>query len=510
MIVRQFLSWVRTAPAGERAEATRALARAYLISDLSEDDRIAAEGALLMLLDDASSGVRRAMADVFARSADAPPAIVHALASDEPAVAAPILEHSPLVLDADLVDIVATAQTELQSAIARREMLCAPVCAAIAEVGSAQACLDMLRNPDAEIAAFSLDRLAERHGHLAPIREVLVSRNDLPAPTRLVLAEKLSGELSQFAGHWLDDKRAERLRADMRERACINVAASASGADLAALVVHLRENGRLTAGLILRGLLSGNRSLFEHAMSDLAGMPVSRVSSLLSDRRGSAIGALMSRAGLPASTFPAFREAVAAMDEVGSGDGAEGVARLRRRMVDRVLARCMASGDQAAEPLLLLLRRFATEAAREEARLFCDELVAEQDGIIALDDNAIALHASLAEDEIQQDDIVYQDEAPLQDEVLIQDEALLQDESFEQNLQDDTSAELHEGWQRELLEKLQSSLQDNVPVRDDLQDDLQDDLRGGLEGELLDAAGKSQASHQGPSQDRPRRGRLAA
>ena len=32
-------------------------------------------------------------------------------------------------------------------------------------------------------------------------------------------------------------------------------------------------------------------------------------------------------------------------------------------------------GDLA--PLLTLLRRFATEAAREEARLFCDELVAE-------------------------------------------------------------------------------------------------------------------------------------
>jgi hypothetical protein len=34
-----------------------------------------------------------------------------------------------------------------------------------------------------------------------------------------------------------------------------------------------------------------------------------------------------------------------------------------------------ALGDVA--PLLTLLRRFATEAAREEARLFCDELVAE-------------------------------------------------------------------------------------------------------------------------------------
>ena len=29
------------------------------------------------------------------------------------------------------------------------------------------------------------------------------------------------------------------------------------------------------------------------------------------------------------------------------------------------------------EPLLTLLRRYAAEAAREEARLFCDELVAD-------------------------------------------------------------------------------------------------------------------------------------
>ena len=33
---------------------------------------------------------------------------------------------------------------------------------------------------------------------------------------------------------------------------------------------------------------------------------------------------------------------------------------------------------QAAEPLLIPLPRFATESAREEARMFCDELMAEE------------------------------------------------------------------------------------------------------------------------------------
>lgn len=97
MIVRQFLSWVRTAPAGERAEATRALARAWLLSDLSDEDRGAAEGALLMLLDDPSPLVRQAMAEVFARSADAPAAIVQALATDQPSVAVIILDRKSVV-----------------------------------------------------------------------------------------------------------------------------------------------------------------------------------------------------------------------------------------------------------------------------------------------------------------------------------------------------------------------------------------------------------------------------
>ena len=120
MIVRQFIGWIRTAPAGERAEATRCLARAWLISDLSADDRAAAEGALLMLLDDPSPLVRQAMAEVFARSVEAPAAIVQALSLDQPSVSLPVLEYSPLLIDADLVDIVATPNEAIQCAIARR------------------------------------------------------------------------------------------------------------------------------------------------------------------------------------------------------------------------------------------------------------------------------------------------------------------------------------------------------------------------------------------------------
>jgi uncharacterized protein (DUF2336 family) len=166
MIVRHFLQWVRTAPAGERAEATSALARAYLYSDLSADDQAAAEGAMLMLLDDPSPLVRRALSDALAASPSAPPTIVLALAADQPEIAAPVLALSPLFVDADLVDAVATGTAAVQSAVASR----AALPCAIAEVGAPEACLVLVENFGADIAPFSIDRIVERHGHLAAMR----------------------------------------------------------------------------------------------------------------------------------------------------------------------------------------------------------------------------------------------------------------------------------------------------------------------------------------------------
>ncbi len=390
MIVRQFISWIRTAPAGERAEATRALARAWLISDLTEEDRTAAEGALLMLLDDASPLVRQAMAEVFARSTDAPAAIVQALSLDQPSVALPVLQHSPLLIDADLVDIVATGNCEMQCAVARRVNLPASVCAAIAEVGSAAAALELIENAYAELASFSWDRIVERHGHLAAIRESMLVLVDLPAATRVALVAKLSDTLAQFvvARNWLSADRAGRIAGEARDRSTVNIAARSRGEDMGGLVRHLRATGQLTAGLILRALLSGNLELFDSALAELSDLPQARVSALLHDRGGAGLQALLTRAGLPESTFAAFRVAFEVSHEIGYVDSAGGEARLRRRMVERVLTHCE-TDRHAAEPLLILLRRFATESAREEARMFCDELVADE-GIALVQHELIA------------------------------------------------------------------------------------------------------------------------
>ena len=289
MIVRDFLQWIRTAPASDRAEATSALARAYLYSDLSPDDLGAAEGAMLMLLDDASPLVRRALADALAASPDAPPAIVLALAADQPQIAAPVLRAvaalrrcRPGRCGGDRRARRSRPRSPAAPALPRS------VAAAIAEVGTAEACLVLVENCDADIAPFSLDRIVERFGHLAAIREALLARDDIPAADPADAGRQAVGDAGRLRRRRANGStrimpgasraRPARRRPSTHRRGC------AGDAKCGPLIRHLRVSGQLTAGLILRALLSGNVVLFEEALAELAGMPVARVSGLVHDR----------------------------------------------------------------------------------------------------------------------------------------------------------------------------------------------------------------------------------
>src|SRR6516225_5493156 len=356
MVVRDFLRWLESAPAIDRAEAAGALARGYICCDFEADaDELAAvEGLMLRLLDDPSPLVRRALADALAASPLAPPTAIMALTADQSQIAAPVYALSPLLIDADLIDAVASGGDAIQAAIACRAELPSAVAAALAELGSAEACFILVENDGAEIAPASIHRIAERFGEVATIREALLARDDMPAATRQSLVTKLSEEIAGFViGRSLLE--SDRAQAELRP-----------------LIRHLCASGQLTVGLILRALLSGNLVFFEEALAELSGMPVRRVSHLVHDRFSSGVQALLEKARLPPPTHRAFKAAIAAMQDDLVGDGA---ARLQRRMIERVLTAlrgCRCRRNRAAG---YLLRRFATEAAREEARLFCEELV---------------------------------------------------------------------------------------------------------------------------------------
>jgi uncharacterized protein (DUF2336 family) len=205
----------------------------------------------------------------------------------------------------------------------------------------------------------------------------MFARTDLPMTARHVLMGMLSSLLADFVvdREWLTRSRADQVVRGARDRGTVTIAALGPDRDTRPLVRHLRMSGQLTAGLVLRAILSGHIAMFEEVLAELSGLPLARVQALVHGRGAAGFRAVYEKAGMPPSVFPAFREAVAALHEA-QDDAAS--CRLKRQVVERVLLQCEHADVGDVEPLLILLRRYAAEAAREDARAYCEEIVADE------------------------------------------------------------------------------------------------------------------------------------
>lgn len=368
MIIREFLAWTQHASASRRAEATAALAKAYLYGDLSADEAWEAKTALLALLDDPSPLVRRAMAETCAPSARTPRPLVVALACDVAEVAGPVLARSPVLTDADLVDAAALGCEAMRAVIARRHHLSHAVSGALAEVGALDTLIALADNPTARITAGRLLRMVERHGGAARLREALLARADLPPEVRHAIGLALARTLSAFVTGcgWLGPERCERMSRETGERVALEICEGSGAAAVARLVRHLRATRQLNAGLILRAVLSGRSEFALAAFADLAGLDHAAAARAMREPEG--VADLHRRAGLPEALLPAMRAALSAWQEAVSGATTSRGAGLSRTMIERAITACEAMPAPEMRAVTALLTRYETEAARDEAR----------------------------------------------------------------------------------------------------------------------------------------------
>ena len=369
MILNHFRAWALTASPAGRAEGARALARAYLFSNLDDDKRRDALRVLTGFLDDPSPLVRRALAEVFADEARAPHHIILGLADDQAAIAAIVLHRSPLLSDAELIDCAIAAESAAQVAIASRPSLSRRVAAALAQAGSAEALTVLARNPGAALDAASLTCMIARHGGEAELREALLARPDLPAGAHVDLVTATTAALAAFVGerNWMSTERMKRVTHETRDKAAIVIVEAGRGGTMGDLVAHLRRTGQLTVGFALRAILSGKIDLFEATLAELADAPSQRVAGIVARCGSTGFASLYRKAGLPMDLLPAFRIALRASREDDPKPVRGGA--LSSALVDRVLTACAAINSGDLDQLLVLLRRFESEAAREDARL---------------------------------------------------------------------------------------------------------------------------------------------
>ncbi len=368
MIVQAFLRWVETAKAGERAKAANALGRAFLTSNMAADERRAARVAMTYLLDDPSPQVRLALADAIADSPAAPRGVVVSLAADQPEIACTVILRSPVLGDADLVDLAGRGNGCTRALIASRPQLSRGVAAALAEIGDVEEVLILLENRQASISRFSLKRIAERHGRDCDVRSLLLERDDLSADARDLLVHFVTEALSSFSlvQAAVGVRRIENIAREANAAATIFIAGSVRSDDVPALVEHLRQTGRLTPAFLMHALCAGRTDFFAAAIVTLSGLEERRVRAILATGRHHALRALLESAGLGRDISDLFCETVLLWrkaTQTASGSEMESIS-------GRLLERHRKSGtlSAAAGALLEMVEKLRMADERRMAR----------------------------------------------------------------------------------------------------------------------------------------------
>lgn len=373
MIIKAFLRWTETATASDRAKAARALAKAFLRSPPTDAQHRAAVHAMIHLLDDPSALVREALAEVLASSSMAPRAVILALSEDQPDVACHVLTFSPVLTDADLVDLCGRGSAMTRGLIAARPNLSRTVAAAIAEVGDLGEVLILLDNPSAHVSRYSLRRLAERFGREASVRNLLLAHEALPAEARDLLIGHVSAILAQsdLVRSTMSPSRIAHVTREASDLAALTLAATTAGEDLPLLVEHLARAQRLTPAFLMHALCSGRIEFFAAAMTYLTGLEERRVRSLMATARHHAVRALYESAGLDRDICTVFAEATLLWRDLSHRSGKQGDDSICAALIQKFQRN--PHRQTAIDDLLDLVESLQHGEERQMARSFASE-----------------------------------------------------------------------------------------------------------------------------------------
>ncbi len=355
---------VKGESAEDRALAVRKICQRIDTPDLTEQEREAANAIIAMVAQDAATLVRRSLAVTLRRSHHLPREIAMKLAMDIESIAVPVIAGSPVFTEEELVDIVRNQPAAKQAAVAARETVTKPVINALIDYADESVMGIAAANDGAEFDLETYERTINRFAHSQTVMDSFVSRAALP----IEITEKIIARVSDDAlqrlvrRHALPPQIAVDMAEEARERATVDLVDQAGVApDMPRFVAQLQTSGRLTPSIILRALMRGHMSFFEHAVAILAGVPHSKAWLLVHDAGPLGLKAIFERTGLPPRLLPAIRAAIETYHSIEMGSGEEGRIIFRRRLVERSLTQFQSVPEEDLEYILARLDQDESE-----------------------------------------------------------------------------------------------------------------------------------------------------
>ena len=308
---------------GVRTELAHKIGRLVPELDPKENQRLAEMviEILEVLARDELPRVRAIIAEELKNADNVPKSLIMQLAGDlEDIVAAPILEYSPLLNQADLLELLARGmRTRRVIALAKRRNLDEAVADALVAKNDLHAIGALVENKSAKISVKAFDIIAEKAEMNKDWHNAMVYRDDLPVRTILRIATFVSAALMEalISRNRQSKDVVEGLRKAVRERiergdvpglekvlnAVPEEAAMPAeverpaGDPVVARVKRDREQGLLTEAHLSRALEKKELEYVKASLAELSGLPSKTINQMLGTKAAKATLAIAWKCG---------------------------------------------------------------------------------------------------------------------------------------------------------------------------------------------------------------------
>lgn len=297
---QQFVALSESANSNDRGQAAHYAATAFVRHNGSIEEHAALYAALVCFLDDVSVKVRAALAYGLLHTQAAPRPVMISLLNDAPIIARAVAQYSPVLVDADLVSVVAEADNLMLDVIAHRATLSVRVAEALLARDDDEITLLVLKREEVALGQALLFELAQNKGKDAKIRGALLKRDDLPANARFYLIERVRADLAgaRIVKGAVAPKRLERVFRDSVDAALTRIGEAEDAAEQAEFCAALETENRLSIRVLLHALISGRIAFFSACLGQLGSMPRSKVATMLASGNRAGLNALFARCGM--------------------------------------------------------------------------------------------------------------------------------------------------------------------------------------------------------------------
>ena len=363
----------------ERGQSARIAARAYLEHDGPADEQAALYAAILSFLDDSSVKVRAALAYELLRSPNAPRPLMFALAQDEPIIASAVVQFSPVLLDGDLVALISKDAVRVAQAILARANVGVKLCRALANQHARPIDELLLARLDLILPGDLVIDLADRWCDDAPMRGLLLARDDLPIAGRFLLTERIADALmgARIVKGSIQRRRLNRLMRDQLDKATTGLVHGEHSSEQLDYVYALYKSERLTPRLLINAIVNGRTQFFVTALAVLAELPMQKADGILHSGTRRALHALYTRCGFE----PSLRNLMARLTILAREADLEIDVASRHFVVSQLISALIDDHDgnipESLETVFGYLNEQNVSLAREAARgvmaSFCNE-----------------------------------------------------------------------------------------------------------------------------------------